>query len=91
MNTTETISTPEECRKDSPPLLLSVLSPDQRAAFFRLWATLIHFLVHPIQPEAKPVISADYYEDALKSLSVESISALTKLVHENPLTEEGWC
>ena len=47
--------------------------------------------MHPIQPEAKPVISADYYEDALKTLSVESISALTKIVHENPLAEEFWC
>lgn len=91
MNTDKAITALEECKRDSPPLLLSVLSPEQRTAFFRLWATLIHFLVHPIQPEAKPVISADYYEDALKSLSVESISALTKLVQENPLTEEFWC
>ncbi len=89
--TTSVSTTQEQRRGDSPPLLLSVLSPEQRDKFFRLWAMLIHFLVHPIQPETKPTISADYYEDALKSLSVESISALTSLVHENPLAEEFWC
>lgn len=91
MNRSTAGTAEESCRGNSPPLLLSALSPEQRETFFRLWAMLIHFLVHPIQSEAKHALSAEYYEDALKSLSVESISALTSLVHENPLAQEFWC